>query len=113
VTDVTNASRTMLMNLKTLQWDSSACEYIPHSSLTAFHIPHAIPHSILTRLLVARPRVFGIPMSILPRIRSSAEEYGHIISGPLAGVPLTCVRAPELFRYCYCYCYNSHLNLQS
>jgi len=31
-------------------------------------------------------------MSILPRIRSSAEEYGHIIAGPLAGVPLTCVR---------------------
>jgi len=29
----------MLMNLKTLQWDSSACEYdIPHSSLhSTFH----------------------------------------------------------------------------
>ncbi len=46
VTDVTNASRTMLMNLHTLEWDE--------------------------RLLAA----MDIPAAILPRIRSSAEVYG-------------------------------------
>lgn len=46
VTDVTNASRTMLMNLETLQWDES--------------------------ILAA----MNIPASILPEIRSSAETYG-------------------------------------
>lgn len=66
VTDVTNASRTMLMNLNTLQWDAFACQ------------------------------LFDIPMAILPVIRSSAEEYGRIVSGPLAGIPITCVR-PLLF----------------
>jgi len=29
-------------------------------------------------------------MAILPVIRSSAEEYGRIVSGPLAGIPITC-----------------------
>ncbi len=28
VTDVTNASRTMLMNIETLQWDDSLCKYV-------------------------------------------------------------------------------------
>ncbi|GFE18754.1 hypothetical protein Sgleb_68010 [Streptomyces glebosus] len=46
VTDVTNVSRTMLMNLHTLEWDE--------------------------RLLAA----MDIPAAILPRIRSSAEVYG-------------------------------------
>jgi glycerol kinase len=58
VTDVTNASRTQLMNLGTLQWDAE----------------------ILSE--------FGIPSAMLPRIVSSGEVYGHIASGPLAGVPL-------------------------
>jgi glycerol kinase len=47
VTDVTNASRTMLMNLATLQWDGALCEAI------------------------------GVPRAVLPDIRSSAEVYGH------------------------------------
>jgi glycerol kinase len=47
VTDVTNASRTMLMNLKTLDWDDE--------------------------LLSA----FGIPRAMLPKIRSSSEIYGY------------------------------------
>jgi glycerol kinase len=47
VTDVTNASRTMLMNLKTLQWDKK----------------------ILTEM--------GIPEAVLPEIVSSAEIYGE------------------------------------
>ncbi|MBN4926044.1 glycerol kinase GlpK [Hoyosella rhizosphaerae] len=46
VTDVTNASRTMLMDLRTLKWDPEICAD------------------------------FGIPMSMLPEIRSSSEIYG-------------------------------------
>ncbi len=58
VTDVTNASRTQLMNLETLAWDDE----------------------ILA--------VFGIPAAMLPRIASSSEVYGHVACGLLAGVPL-------------------------
>ena len=58
VTDVTNASRTQLMNLETLQWDAE--------------------------ILAA----FGIPAAMLPRIASSSEVYGHIAFGPLQSVPL-------------------------
>jgi len=47
VTDVTNASRTMLMNLATLDWDDA--------------------------LLAA----IGVPRAMLPEIRSSAEVYGE------------------------------------
>jgi len=46
ITDVTNASRTMLMNLETLQWDSDLLD------------------------------IFGIPLEILPEIKSSSERYG-------------------------------------
>ena len=59
VTDVTNASRTMLMDLRTLAWDPEICADM------------------------------GIPMSMLPTIRSSSEAYGTCAaSGPLAGVPV-------------------------
>ena len=55
ITDVTNASRTMLMNLQTLAWDSE---------------------------LLA---IFDIPLAILPEIKSSSEVYGESIkSGPFA-----------------------------
>jgi glycerol kinase len=47
VTDVTNASRTMLMNLETLDWDDS--------NLSAI----------------------GVPRSVLPEIRSSSQVYGE------------------------------------
>ena len=57
VTDVTNASRTQLMNLATLDWDPA--------------------------LLSA----FGIPRSVLPRIASSSEVYGSALGGvPVAGI---------------------------
>ena len=63
VTDVTNASRTMLMNLETLDWDDELLE------------------------------IFGIPRQMLPEIRpsSSPEPYGVTrASGPVSGeVPLT------------------------
>jgi glycerol kinase len=56
VTDVTNASRTQLMNLATLGWDPE--------------------------LLAA----FGIPHACLPRIVSSSEVYGEATVPALAGV---------------------------
>lgn len=58
ITDVTNASRTQLMSLRTLQWDK--------------------------RLL----RFFDVPIEILPKIKSSAEIYGYISVGSLLGVPI-------------------------
>ncbi len=58
ITDCTNASRTQLMNLQTLDWDDE--------------------------LLSA----FGIPRAILPAIRSSSEVYGHATFGPVKGVPV-------------------------
>ncbi len=60
VTDVTNASRTMLMDLRTLSWDEEICTEM------------------------------GIPMSMLPEIRSSSGEFGSLRgNGPLPDVPLT------------------------
>ncbi|WP_054815670.1 glycerol kinase GlpK [Nocardia arizonensis] len=58
ITDVTNASRTMLMDLRTLRWDARICAD------------------------------FGVPEAMLPEIRSSSEVYGEITAGPLAGVPV-------------------------
>ena len=59
VTDVTNASRTMLMDLATLQWDDD--------------------------LLAA----FDIPRSMLPTIKSSSEVYGSVeASSVLREVPI-------------------------
>lgn len=51
ITDVTNASRTMLMNLKTLDWDDEIL------------------------------KVMGIPKNILPKIKSSSEIYGYVRAG--------------------------------
>ena len=47
VTDVTNASRTMLMGLRSLAWEGELLDEL------------------------------GIPAAMLPRIRSSSEVYGH------------------------------------
>ncbi len=61
-TDVSNASRTMMCNIHTLQWDSELQD------------------------------IFGIPGNMLPQIRSSSEVYGHtqnILSAhniPIAGI---------------------------
>ena len=56
VTDVTNASRTMLMNLETLDWDADICA------------------------------TMGIPMSMLPKVRSSSAVYGRTLAdGPFGG----------------------------
>src|SRR3954464_4374890 len=62
ITDVSNASRTMLFNIHTLAWDEELL------------------------------RVFGIPASLLPQVRSSSERYGTVSSSlgiesvPIAGI---------------------------
>jgi len=58
-TDATNASRTLLMDLDTLSWDSDICADM------------------------------GIPESMLPEIKSSSEVYGKVRErGSLGGVPI-------------------------
>ncbi|KAL1123968.1 hypothetical protein AAG570_001738 [Ranatra chinensis] len=59
ITDVTNASRTMLMNLATLQWDPELCKF------------------------------FDIPIGILPKIHSSSEIYGRLVGGVMDGIPVS------------------------
>ena len=62
VTDVSNASRTMLFNIHTLRWDKELLE------------------------------MFGIPESMMPEVRSSSEVYGYTHSTlfaspvPIAGI---------------------------
>lgn len=58
VTDVTNASRTQLMNLQTLAWDPELLS------------------------------IFEIPATILPRVLSSSEIYGTATLAPVKGVPI-------------------------
>ncbi len=61
-TDVSNASRTLLFNIHTLQWDTELLE------------------------------IFGVPASLLPEVKSSSEVYGHtqnILTShniPIAGI---------------------------
>ncbi len=47
-TDYTNASRTMLYNIKYLCWDKKLCDY------------------------------FGIPMSMLPEVKNSSDDFGTV-----------------------------------
>ena len=62
ITDVTNASRTMLFNIHSLAWDKDLLE------------------------------LFDIPAAMLPEVRDSSEVYGHIESSlfasriPIAGI---------------------------
>ena len=61
VTDVTNASRTMMMNINTCTWNDAICK-----------------------------DVFGVPTSVLPAIKSSSEVYGTCAAGTaLPNVPLS------------------------
>ena len=57
-TDVTNASRTQLMNIETLKWDNEILDLL------------------------------RIPRAMLPEIRSSSEVYGELKRTTLAGVPI-------------------------
>jgi glycerol kinase len=58
VTDVTNASRTLLMDLNTLEWSQDCLDAI------------------------------GVPRAMLPEIRSSSEVYGECAVAELKGVPV-------------------------
>src|SRR5258706_2522915 len=57
-TDVTNASRTQLLNLKTLDWDDELL------------------------------RTFEIPRSVLPQVKSSSEVYGRVTDGAVKRVAI-------------------------
>lgn len=57
-TDVTNASRTMLMNLETLDWDPDML------------------------------KVMDIPRAMLPEIKASSEVYGYCKNSGLDGIPM-------------------------
>src|SRR5262249_55329404 len=61
VTDVSNASRTLLMNLKTLDWD-----------------PELL-------------KIFSVPTEVLPKIASSSEVYAHTkgVPGLPNGIPIS------------------------
>lgn len=59
VTDVSNASRTNLLDLKTRQW----------------HAPFL--------------DLFGLDRGMMPRVASNAEVLGAVKEGPLAGVPIS------------------------
>jgi glycerol kinase len=58
ISEVTNASRTLLLNIRTLEWDPVLLQF------------------------------FGIRESVLPRLVSTSEVYGNLAYGPLKGVPL-------------------------
>ncbi len=58
LTDVTNASRTLLMDIETLDWDDELLEAV------------------------------GVPRHMLPEIRPSSQVYGRAASGSLQGVPI-------------------------
>ncbi|KAJ2306743.1 Glycerol kinase, partial [Coemansia sp. RSA 2704] len=59
VTDVTNASRTMLMDIKTFKWSDECLDF------------------------------FGVRRTELPEIHSSAEVYGTIADGRLKDIPIS------------------------
>jgi len=58
ITDVSNASRTMLMNLETLDWDPDMLE------------------------------VLTIPRAMLPAVKASSEVYGYAKNSGLEGIPV-------------------------
>jgi glycerol kinase len=58
ITDVTNASRTLLMDLRRLDWDDEICAAI------------------------------GVPRAMLPEIRPSSAVYGEVAVGALRGIPI-------------------------
>jgi glycerol kinase len=58
IAEVTNASRTLLLNIRTLQWEISILNF------------------------------FGLRKSILPKLVSTSQVYGNLFAGPLKGVPV-------------------------
>jgi len=58
ISEVSNASRTLLLNIRTLEWDPVLLQF------------------------------FGIRAAVLPRLVSTSEVYGYLAYGPLKGVPI-------------------------
>jgi len=58
ITDVSNASRTMLFNIKTLKWDEELL------------------------------KIFNIPLSMLPEVKSSSEVYGNTTGHFATDIPI-------------------------
>mgnify|MGYP000117797155 CR=1 FL=1 len=59
ITDFTNASRTMLFNINTLEWDQCLLD------------------------------IFGVPRAMLPKVRASSEIYGYtLINGSGSKIPI-------------------------
>lgn len=72
VTDISNASRTMLMDLKTGEWDPALISF------------------------------YGLDPAMLPRqIRSNAEHFGYIKKGPFKGIPISGVSRHCILSYRY------------
>ncbi|GAA2313117.1 glycerol kinase GlpK [Actinomadura luteofluorescens] len=74
VTDVTNASRTLLMDLRTLSWDDGLLDF------------------------------FGVPKAMLPEIRSSTETYGtarRVFPGVRVGAALGDQQAALFGQACF------------
>lgn len=69
MTDVTNASRTNLMDIRSRSWHQPTME------------------------------MFGVTLDMLPVIRSNAEVYGTVSQGILKGVPISgkSQNAPSIF----------------
>lgn len=65
VTDVTNASRTLLMNIHTGDWDPELCE------------------------------LFGVPIEALPEILSNTDHFGTVRVAPFQGIPITGVAGDQ------------------
>ena len=76
----------MLMNLKTLEWDDHLCKY---DILNAMLDAHTYTH--MRNNTFCFHRFFGVPLSILPQIKSSSENFGKINQGCLKNVPITAV----------------------
>lgn len=64
-TDSSNASNTFLMNINTLEWDTTLLKF------------------------------FGISLNCLPKIKTSSEMYGHFADGPLVNTTISGVIANE------------------
>ncbi len=64
-TDASNASRTMLFNIHSQQWDEELL------------------------------RLFDVPLSILPEVRGSSELYGHAVAPGLNDVPIAGVAGDQ------------------
>lgn len=65
-TDFTNASRTMLFDIKKRQWDEELC------------------------------RLFGVPVRLLPEVRPSCSDFGLVRTIPrLEGVPISAVAGDQ------------------